>query len=195
LKTPDLEGATPVDSAQEEGLIPTHITTRGELNAWEQRNILKAEAWLLETRRNPLSVSFTRELHKRMFDDTWEWAGKHRQSDTTIGSPWYEIPAKLTELIGDAEYWLRQTTYSIDEAAARLHHRLTSIHPFPNGNGRHARLMADVLLQRNGRERFAWGSDLEKKGAARDAYILALRAADQNNYQKLFTFLKLAQRP
>ncbi len=187
------DGATPLDPDEADGLIPSHITTRRELNAWEQANILDAEQWLA-TRRPTSSVidmGFLRELHKRMFSGTWEWAGKFRKSMKNIGVAWEAVPERTQNLLDDVQYWLDHETYPIDEIAARFHHMLVAIHPFPNGNGRHARLMADALLRQVGVSPFTWGSaSLDVKGAIRRQYIQALQAADAGDYAPLLCFIR-----
>ncbi len=140
------EGATPLDPDEDEGLIPPHITTRAELNAWEQANILRAQEWLSKRRstRPVIDMGFLRELHRRMFSDTWESAGKFQKTMKNIGVAPELVPERTQNLFDDVQYWLDHETYSVDEIAARFHHLLVAIHPFPNGNGRHARLMADA---------------------------------------------------
>ncbi len=187
------EGATPVDPDEAEGLLLTHITTRGELDRWEQDNIVDALAWLDKT--NPtdiLNEQFIKELHEHMFNSVWEWAGDFRQSDKNIGGPWHQISTSLRNLCDDARLWIERQEESPDETAARFHHRLVSIHPFPNGNGRHARLMTDVLLENVMKcPRFTWGSqDLSKPGDTRRKYICALRAADEHDYKPLQDFVR-----
>ncbi|MGH7557996.1 MAG: mobile mystery protein B [Gemmatimonadota bacterium] len=187
----DPDDATPLDPDESEGLIPGHITTREELNEWETANILDVEGWAF-ARKHPslLSLSFIRDLHARMFGETWSWFGEFRRSEKNIGVPWEQIPMALRDLCDDVAYWIENGTYDLDEAAARFHHRLTQIHPFPNGNGRHARLMTDLLLRANGARRFAWGrGDLNRSGDVRDRYIRALRAADDHDYDPLLRFL------
>jgi len=181
------EGATPLNREEAAGLLPPHIGTRDELNVWEQRNILEAAVWVSRTRRSALDEGTVRELHQRMFDRTWDWAGQYRLSDKNIGVAWAQVPAQILKLMGDGKYWLAKKTYTPDEAALRLHHRLVKIHPFPNGNGRHARLWCDLLLTQEGRPLFNWkNAELERTGDARRAYIHALQAADGNCYQPLF---------
>jgi len=185
------EGTTPLDPTEAEGLVPSHITTRAELNVWENQNILAAMKWL-ESRRpgNELTDRFIRDLHRRMFDETWEWAGTYRRSDKNIGVHWPEIPVVVRDLCGDGRYWLDNTVYPPRQAVARVHHRLVAIHCFPDGNGRHARLHADALLRSMGEEPFTWGrGDLHVDGAPRDAYLAALRAADGGRFDELFSFL------
>ncbi len=187
------EGATPVDPNEAAGLLLTHITKRSELDRWEQDNIVEALAWL--DRTNPadiLNENFMKELHRRMFRNVWRWAGQFRQSDKNIGGPWYQVPINLKNLCDDARVWLDLNEETPDSIAVRFHHRLVSIHPFPNGNGRHARLMTDLLLENilNG-SRFTWGSgNLSQSGTARQRYITALHAADEQNNGPLLEFVR-----
>lgn len=187
------DGATPLNPDEKEGLKLSHITTREELNTWEQRNISDAYEWL-RRKRNPriLSESFIRALHKKMFANVWDWAGSFRQSNKNIGTEWTQIPIHLRQLLEDAQFWIEHETHPPDEVAARFHHRLVKIHLFPNGNGRHARLNTDYLLEKEfDKKPFSWGSEnLMTKGEVRLKYIKSLRAADQQNYQPLFDFIR-----
>lgn len=182
---------TPLSPDEQAGLIPD-LTTKEELNEWERENILSARKWALGTRsRDPFTQTYVRELHRRMFDQTWNWAGTFRQIQKNIGVPFHEIPERLENLLRDARYWAEHKTYSRDEIAVRLHHGLALIHPFPNGNGRHARFMADVVAARLGEPTFSWGpSDLVQAGETRNAYIAALKAADAGNMNLLLTFAR-----
>ena len=192
---PEPDGATPVDADEAEDLVPAHIRTRAELNEWEQANILRAAQWVERTNAKPLDEGTIRGLHRRMFDRTWKWAGQYRTSDKNIGVYWAEIPVQLRNFVEDGRFWLREGTYAPDEAGVRLHHRLVLIHPFPNGNGRHARLWCDLLMRRLERPPLNWRSrDLDGAGAARAAYIGALRSADGGDFQPLFDLL-LRDRP
>jgi len=186
------DGATPLTAEELEGLIPAHITTRGELNAWEARNVLKAEQWLLARRRGDiLTPAFVRQLHQRMFDETWRWAGTFRNTEKNIGADPAHIAPRLSDLCEDVKAQLVHKSPPLDEIATRFHHRLVSIHPFANGNGRHARLMTDLLLISNSAARFAWGEDaLIDEGEVRARYIAALRAADARDYAPLFEFVR-----
>ena len=187
------KGASPLDPDELEGLKLSHITTREELNRWEQENILDAYDWL-ERRRSKevLDVAFIRTLHKKMFDKVWDWAGKYRQTDKNIGIQWGQIPTTLRNFLDDVKYWIANDTYEKDEIATRFHHRLVQIHLFPNGNGRHARLITDYLLeQKLDSPPFTWGSgNLILAGDVRDRYISALQAADLHNYQPLLDFVR-----
>jgi Fic-DOC domain mobile mystery protein B len=185
-------GATPLDPNEIEGLLPAHITTQEQLNEWEQTNIGRALAWLASRRkRDVLSEGFVRELHRRMFDDTWRWAGRFRSTERNIGVAPEQIAPRLRDLLDDTRYWLQHRTYPVDEVAARLHHRLVAIHCFANGNGRHARLISDLLLASQGAAPFSWGrGDLMHAGDARDRYLAALRDADRGELSPLMIFVR-----
>lgn len=189
------EGATPLDPDEAADLVATHLHTRDELNLWEQENILQAAAWAARARLPFLSEEAIRELHRRMFDRTWSWAGRYRTSDKNIGVFWATIPEEVRKLVDDGRFWVERGTFPLDEAALRLHHRLVKIHLFPNGNGRHARLWCDTLVRQWGRPPFAWRNrDLDHPGDARRAYIRALRAADGEDFAPLVR-LVLVDRP
>lgn len=186
-------GATPLDQDDMDGLKIKHITTRQELDRWEQDNINDAIQWL-GRRRNAdiLTEAFVKTLHQKMFGKVWKWAGTFRKSGKNIGVDWTQISVYIHSLLEDVRFWIDHKTYGEDEIAVRLHHRLVLIHPFANGNGRHARLMADVLLQEVfNMEPFSWnipGEDDSDK--VRKKYLLALREADKNNYSALLAFVK-----
>ena len=187
------EGATPIDPDEAEGLLLTHITTQGELNRWEQDNIVEALAWIDKTKpTNILNEQFIKQLHKRMFGNVWKWAGKFRQSDKNIGVPWHQVPLYLKNMCEDVPVWIETQKESSAEMAVRFHHRLVWIHPFPNGNGRHARLMADIFLENVLQDSpFTWGkSDLANPSEHRAKYINALQEADKGNFTPLLKFAK-----
>ncbi len=185
------DGATPLTEEELADLIPSYITLRPELNEAEQNNIIEAEEWAFSRKRNVLDESFLKNLHKRMFSRVWKWAGTFRQSAKNIGVDAYKIPTDLRHLLDDCRYWIEHGTYELDEIAARFHHRLVLTHPFPNGNGRHARTAADLLLAALGRPRFTWGrANLVNAGDTRDAYIAALHAADNHDIAPLLAFVR-----
>jgi len=187
------EGQTPLDPDESIGLIPAHLTTQAELNDWEQENILRAAQWLKRARSpDVLSERFCRTLHQQMFDQTWRWAGSFRRSDKNIGCDWTQIATRLHDLFSDTRWWIDNATFSCDEIAARFHHRLVSIHPFPNGNGRHARAMTDALQRSLGLAAFTWGGagNLVAANDARSRYLAALRAADRGDYGLLLAFVR-----
>ncbi|TVR92185.1 MAG: mobile mystery protein B [Trueperaceae bacterium] len=185
------DAATPLSPEEQEQIIPTYITTRAQLNEAEQLNITEADLWAFSRRRNVLSEAFLKSLHKRMFRRVWTWAGAFRTSDRNLGIEPYRISTELRTLIDDAEHWVEHRTFPPDEIAVRFHHRLVSIHPFPNGNGRHARLAADLLVVALGQKRFTWGSaNLIEPAGARAAYVAALRAADKHDIEPLLAFAR-----
>jgi Fic-DOC domain mobile mystery protein B len=188
------DGNTPLSPEEQADLIPD-LTNKEELNEWERQNILEAYSWALDPGRlhrlDPLTEPYVRELHLRMFDQTWKWAGIYRTTEKNIGIRHHQVRDSLAVLLGDTNYWTAKKTFEPDEIAIRFHHRLVSIHPFANGNGRHARLMADVIVQRQGQPVFTWGGkDIVQAGDFRRSYIDALRAADQNDIQPLLTFAR-----
>lgn len=190
------KGATPPTEEDLEGLIPTWVTTRADLNQAEQRNIAIATVWAYGRRSSveTLTQEWLKDLHRRMFDQVWRWAGRYRRVDTNIGVPWYEIHTSVEQLVLDVrEQSSNDLTWPPDEIAVRFHHRLVSIHPFPNGNGRHARLAADVIVMGMGLELFAWGAgaELSDVGPARKDYLAALHTADRDgNYSDLLAFAR-----
>ena len=183
--------ATPLTPEERADLIPAHIAYRAELNAAEQENIARGQDWALARKRDLLREKFVMDLHQRMFGDVWRWAGKFRTTERNLGIPYFEIPMAVRELLQDAKTWVEHKTYPPDEIAVRLHHRLVKIHPFANGNGRHSRLMADLLVMSLGGERFTWGrANLQQASNVRRQYIEALRAADNHDYGPVLRFAR-----
>jgi Fic-DOC domain mobile mystery protein B len=190
-----IEGQTPLDEDEKRDLIPTLIT-REDLDAFEQENILEARKWIMQksvlAKQDIFTEKFILNLHKRMYGHVWKWAGTYRKSNKNIGIEYYLVPTELRQLLDDATYWLENETYSVTDLAIIFHHRLVKIHLFPNGNGRHARLCADVIVAKYGGDKLTWGgnSDLTKPDDIRKAYIAALREADAGNYEPLLVFAK-----
>lgn len=186
------DGQTPLDPDEAAGLIPSWIATRGDLNVAEEENIREGQAWMrrIADRRDVLTQDFLRELHAHMFGKVWRWAGAYRTSEKNIGVAPSSIATELRNLFDDARAWNDYNTYPLDERAARLHHRLTWIHPFANGNGRCARVFADAYLAKNGREEFVWGAHLPAN-EQRPQYLAAIRAADAHDYAPLLEFLRV----
>ena len=184
--------ATPLTEEEAEGLLPSHITTHGELNEWEQHNILRGEEWAFTRRRKTIFTdAFVRRVHQNMFDETWSWAGEYRKTDKNLGVPWYTIRDAIGDACNTAKYWVENAVFGWDETAVRLHHRLVAIHPFPNGNGRHARLFADIFLYGHELPRLTWGnSDLTNENDVRKEYITALRSADAGDFAPLIAFAR-----
>jgi len=190
------DGATPLDPNETEDLLVDYISTQGELNILEQSNISDAYLWAEKTNLDDmLTATFLLGLHKRMFNQVWKWAGKQRGTNKNIGVSKERILQELGVILSDAEFWIANETYSPDEIAVRFHHRLVQIHVFPNGNGRHARLITNLLLKKMGRPGFTWGAEtdstpLEVEGRTRKVYLTALRNADNEDYQELLKFVR-----
>ena len=185
------DGHTELSEEDREGLIPSHIATRGDLFEAEQRNITE-----VMLRRRPavgklLDDKYLRELHRGMFGNVWSWAGKYRTLGTNIGIEPPEIPTAVRNLVEDTKTWVDCETFPPDELAARFHHRLVAIHPFPNGNGRHGRIAADFLVRALDIEPFTWGQNLDvNTDELRGRYVAALRAADRDDISKLLEFVR-----
>lgn len=187
---PEPDGATPIEAEELDELIPDHLRTRVELNEWEQANILQAQSWR-GRRAELLTMNYVKELHRRMFGRTWRWAGQFRRTLKSIGVPADQVAVELQNLLDDVTFWVERGTFPPDEVGMRFHHRLVAIHPFPNGNGRHARELTDRLLVRLGCPRFTWGSaSLNDTSEARVRYLEALKAADGGEYGSLRNFVR-----
>lgn len=187
------DGATPLDPDERQGLKFGHITTRGELDELEQANIEQALEWLPRRRGGDIfDDAFVRTLHERLFGDVWNWAGDYRLTEKNIGIDPTQISVQLRMLLDNARYWAEHGVYPPLEAAARFHHRMVQIHPFPNGNGRHARIATDVMLEDyydHPPVEWAGGFDLQADNERRNAYIAALRAADAGDFDPLLVFV------
>lgn len=187
------KGSTPLDPDELEGLKLPHIQTREELDQVEHANIQEGLKWLSRQRKYKdfLNERFVRELHEQLFGQVWRWAGQFRQTEKNIGIDPHYISVQLRDLLKDTQVWIDQGTYTREEFAAHFHHRLVKIHLFPNGNGRHARIMTDVLLEKMmGVAPINWGGNLlVADGEHRQTYIAALQAADQHDYQPLIDFV------
>jgi Fic-DOC domain mobile mystery protein B len=187
------DGSTPLDPDEMEGLLHKHVTTRGELDQLEQANIVEGMNWLKKQKRpDVLTEVFACELHKRLFGKVWKWAGSFRRTEKNIGIDPVQIAIQLRQLLDDARFWIENGTYPPKELAARFHHKLVYIHLFPNGNGRHARIMADALLTKLMDEPaidWAGGYRLESMNERRDHYIAALRDADEHDFDALLAFV------
>lgn len=188
---PQDDAGTPLITEEREGLLPSYITLRSELNEAEQANIVEGREWAYRRRRDVLDEKFLNRLHERMYGNVWHSAGQYRTSGKNIGVDAYRIPTDLRQLLDDCLYWIEHRTHDADEIAARFHHRLVQIHPYPNGNGRHARLATDLLLRSMGREPFSWGgADLVDQGEVRARYITVLQAADKHDLAPLLAFVR-----
>ncbi len=187
------EGQTPLDENEKEGLKIKSITTQKELDEFEQLNIERVVEWTIHTNFKPEKIvteKFIKDLHKKMYGDVWKWAGKFRKTDKNIGIKWTLIGIELKNLIDDTKYWIENKTYPPVEIAIRFKHRIVAIHCFPNGNGRHSRMMADIIIESVfGKDSFTWNkSNMVKADQTRKNYIKALRKADNGNINPLLEF-------
>jgi Fic-DOC domain mobile mystery protein B len=187
------DDATPLSAEEQAALIPS-LSTRAELNQFERLNINAARIWAMRRsvlrRTDLLTDGFARELHRRMFNQVWQWAGRYRTTEKNLGWEVHRLAEGVRNACDDAKAWLEHSTCLLPEAAVRLHHRLVLIHPWPNGNGRHARLMADIVVAAHGGKELTWGAgqDLATAGEVRRRYIAAIRQADQGNIGPLLEF-------
>ncbi|WP_312398374.1 mobile mystery protein B [Chryseobacterium sp.] len=188
-------GQTPLDPEEIDGLLIDTISTRGELDEFEQQNIEEAIQWVLTRRFKPdqiLTEAFICQLHKRMYGDVWSWAGQFRNTEKNIGIARWRIGPELRTLLDDTLYWVENNTYPPEEIALRFKHRIVSIHCFPNGNGRHSRLMADIIIDKIFKQNvFSWGAaNLVQQGETRVTYLQAVRAADAGDITPLIIFAR-----
>lgn len=190
-----INGQTPLDEDEKEGLLIPTIATREELDEFEQQNIEDALQWVFNISVKAVTIvtdKFICNLHKRMYGDVWAWAGKFRRTDKNLGIDKWQIPMALKNLCDDTLYWIRNETFTADEIALRFKHRIVSIHCFPNGNGRHSRLMADVIISKVYKmPLFSWGADdLVHEADSRSYYLKSLREADKGNFELLLRFAR-----
>lgn len=186
-------GQTPLDEEEKEGLLISTITNRTELDEFEQLNIQKAVEWTLRRKfkkEQILTEHFIKLLHKRMFNEVWKWAGTFRNTNKNLGIDRFQIGTELKKLLDDTNFWISSETYEPDEIAIRFKHRIVSIHCFANGNGRHSRLIADVIINHIfAKPVYRWGnSTLVNSDRLRHSYLTAIRLADRGNIQPLIEF-------
>ena len=189
------EGQTPLDEDEKEGLLVRTISTRSELNEFEQQNIEKAVLWTIKRKFKTdtiLSESFMKELHRKMYADVWKWAGEFRKTNKSIGVDKLQISVELRKLIDDCRFWIEKKPFDADEIAVRFKHRIVSIHCFVKGNGRHSRLIADILIEHIFKKPvFSWGAvNRVNHDKARETYLKAVKAADTGNYELLLDFAR-----
>lgn len=190
-----INGQTPLDEEEKQGLLIPTIANRGELDEFEQQNIEEAIQWVLTRSLKTdiiLTEKFVRNLHKRMYGNVWSWAGNFRKTDKNLGINKWQISTELKVLLEDTLYWIEHETFTPDEIAVRFKHRIVSIHCFSNGNGRHSRLMADIIVNKIYKlPVFSWGADnLVKKSNTRTNYLNAIKTADKDNYTPLISFAR-----
>jgi len=190
-----IDGQTPLDEEEKDGLLIPTISTRGELDEFEQQNIEQAVQWTIGRSFKPeliFTENFIRRVHTRMYAGVWAWAGEFRKTNKNMGVDKWQISSNLACLLDDAKYWLENNSYPPDEMAIRFKHRLVSIHCFPNGNGRHSRLMADIIIEKIFKlPVFSWGAaSLSSEGNTRKAYLTAIKTADKGDYSLLLAFAR-----
>ena len=195
LDLENINGQTPLDEEEKEGLLIETISTRSELDEFEQQNIEEAIQWVLGRSLKAETIfteSFIKSLHKRMYKNVWSWAGNYRRTDKNLGIDKWQIPSAVKELCDDVAYWVEHKTYSPDEIAIRFKQRIVSIHCFSNGNGRHSRLMADIIIDKIYKQNmFSWGAgNLIQQGDLRIKYLTAIKEADKNNFDDLIKFAR-----
>lgn len=186
---PPIPGQTPLDDLS--GLRQKHLRTTADLNAAEAENIRKAAIKYLAAppsrRAAKFDLPWTLRLHKEMFGNVWAWAGTLRRHETNIGSLPHRIEVDLQSLIDDLHAW-DSSPMPLVEQSARLHHGAVRIHPFPNGNGRWSRMLANIWLRLHGAQPILWPeTTIGAASTIRDAYLEAVRAADRNDLSKLIS--------
>ncbi|GGH15918.1 mobile mystery protein B [Pedobacter zeae] len=190
-----IDGQTPLDEDEKDGLLISTIATREELDEFEQQNIEEAIKWTLSKKFKPeklLTEAFIKDIHKRMYKDVWKWAGTFRRTNKNIGVDRWQVAIELKNLLEDTRFWIENNTYSPDEIAIRFKHRIVSIHCFSNGNGRHSRLLADIIVEKLFHKKvFTWGAEnLSRESENRRNYINSLKLADNGDYRGLLLFAR-----
>lgn len=190
-----VNGQTPLDEDEKDGLLISTIATREELDEFEQQNIEEAIQWVLAQSLKAKTIfteQFIRNLHKRMYRNVWRQAGDFRKTNKNLGIDKWLIPTALKALLDGALYWVEHDTFTPDEIAVYFKHRIVSIHRFPNGNGRHSRLIADVIVDKIYKlPVFSWGTDnLVQQTDTRTKYLTAVKEADKSNFESLLSFAR-----
>jgi len=190
-----VDGQTPLDEDEKECLLIKAITTRGELDEFEQQNIEQAVQWTLMRSFKQIEIftePFIKEVHKKMYGDVWTWAGEFRKTNKNTGMDKWQVSVELKTLLDDTIFWITKKLYEPDEIAVRFKHRLVSIHCFPNGNGRHSRLMADIIIEKIFKQPvFTWGAgDIVHIGEMRKKYLVGIKTANKGDYKPLIIFAR-----
>jgi len=177
-----------------------------ELQKREAIGVIRASRFIRKYAHShkPITFATVREIHKEIFKDAWpEIAGKYRDEEIKITGS-HHLPPHHTRILAEietaepelagrliklsvAEGWLfnpknitDKTMEIIDgiiETAAWLHHKTTHIHPFREGNGRTARLAANLILERYGLVGISIRIEKENK----NRYRQALAQIDKEN--------------
>jgi len=196
-----LEGETPLDDIS--GLRLSWVRTSSALDKAEYRNIAAAIEKYLSGRPSrraaPFTANWMLKLHGEMLGDVWRWAGKIRNAELNIGIEWMLIPDRMEELARDAAFWRQCEDADRDllSEAAILHHRAVRIHPFLGGNGRWARLLAEIWLRQHSHAGINWPENVlpAKDSPIRLEYIAALKTADAGDVDPLIELHRRLARP
>ena len=195
FKSDYLPGASEIDQEEFLGLISKTVSSQFELDLLERQNVLTAQVWLSQTKRDVLSEEFARRLHLKMFCDVWQWAGSYRKTVKNFGALPLDISSKLQDVINDTNHWIKAGKYEFPQILAMFHYYLVSIQPFANGNARHARLFCEALASQFGQKIPTWGEsvsgELNSNSPRRAQYIAALKQADGKKLSGLLEFLYL----
>ncbi len=191
----NIPGITLLDEEEKQGLLIRTIDTREDLNEFEMKNVEEALLWVLRRSfvyTQVLDELFIYQMHQKMFGKVWAWAGKARTTNKNLGVDKFQIPVLLKSLVEDTRYWIENDTYEPDELALRFKHRLVGIHCFPDGNGRHGRMMADIIIHKIfDRDFFSWGrQNLSKHITSRKRYLDAMKAGDHFDFLPLIKFAR-----
>jgi Fic-DOC domain mobile mystery protein B len=200
--TTEPEGATAGEDLS--GLLLPHLLDRPSRDVVEtelidrayQKYIFRARPKQKET--TWLRPEFIRQVHRDMFGELWDWAGKYRTVNLNLGVDWHQIQEHVARLCGDFTYWdSEQSKMPVFEIAARLQSHLTRIHPFKNGNGRHARLITDIFFHSRKMKLPRWPQiqRLSQGDRLRKDYVAAMKKADQEDYSGLIAFFEECIQP
>jgi Fic-DOC domain mobile mystery protein B len=181
-----IPGETPIDIS---GLKIAGVTNRQELSVVEAENvrkvIVKYLGGSLTKRTARFDLAWMLKLHREMLGEVWEWAGRTRTHDLNMGSPWHQVTTQLHDLTCDLAYWQTHWPDTLEQAV-HLHHRAVQIHPFPNGNGRWSRLLANIWLKLHKQPLTDWPEDvIGATSLIRDEYLAAVRKADGGDFATL----------
>ena len=194
--TKPIDDATPLTDISGLKLPNNKVYSLKEIYIYEANNIALATLKYLAAPPSKELASFSYEwmqkLHCDMFDNVWDWAGKFRKVELSIGIKAYLVPISLKDLVDDIEFWKKNKTFDMYETATRIHHRAVQIHPFQNGNGRWSRMLANIYLRQNGSMPVKWQEDLlSSENPKRNEYIKALKMADNGDYKALIEMHKV----
>ena len=114
--TKPMDNATPLDDISGLKLSKDRAYSLKEIYIKEAENIANAILKYLSAspskKEAPFSYEWLLELHSEMFGEVWEWAGKLRQCELSIGIKAYLISTELKKLVDDIEYWHKHKTFN-----------------------------------------------------------------------------------